>query len=441
MKYIYKFYRTYNHTHQGKKKIYYPKNLNQLINILKLLKKKNIIPLVISGSCGYGDKSFLSCNNFVIDLSKFNKILKISTKKKFVITEAGTNLFYLSNKLIKKKMFIYNIPGGKGISVGGAISGNVHGRPQEKKFSCFGDNILSLKILDKNFKIKKYNKKNIKLKKIIGSLGLEGIILEAKIKTNILKKKYLLKVDEEIFSKKKFKEFDGKHKTYYGFIDYFAKNEENFHGKFTYFVNILKGKNLKNKKNIDLFYLINLLKIDSIAKFIINKFTLKFFYFFLFYLKKNSKKKKKVSFFSSIYFANITNFLPFYFRQGMLEIQFSINDTNLFDVIKSIKKIQNSHNIYPHFFILKKMFKSKQKYFFNFPLFNHCITLSYAKNYLLKDKLFFKKLYKILWNYNCNLYLTKDEITADLNPNYKNLIKSAIKVKIKNKINDFYSNI
>ena len=36
----------------------------------------------------------------------------------------------------------------KNVSLGGAISGNVHGRFSSRKFANFGDNVISLKILD-----------------------------------------------------------------------------------------------------------------------------------------------------------------------------------------------------------------------------------------------------------------------------------------------------
>ena len=42
--------------------------------------------------------------------------------------ECGINLYKLSEYLFKRNYFLFNVPGGLQVSLGGAISGNVHGR-------------------------------------------------------------------------------------------------------------------------------------------------------------------------------------------------------------------------------------------------------------------------------------------------------------------------
>lgn len=423
MNYLTKIYRNYNHTYQGQRNFFFPKNTEELIHIFKILKKKKIKPLIISGSCGYGDKSFLKKNTFIINLKKFDKFKKINLNKKFIIAQSGVNLSKLSLYLDKKKHFLFNIPGGKNVSIGGAISGNVHGRPQNKKFSSFGDNVLNLKILDKNLKIKTYTRKNINFKNIIGSFGSEGIILEAKIKIHNLKDDYLEQKQQKIYGKKNFLFFDKNHKSYYGILDYFNKKE--FFANFVYFAKTKKKTN-KSKREFRLFKYINFFKLDKLISFIINKYTLKILYFFLFYTKKNLSKSKIIPFWKSLYFENINNYLPFYFKDGMIEIQFSVEKKKLFKIIDSLKKIQNYNNVYPIFFILKKMEKSSKKYFLNFPLYNHSISLGYSKRDVIKNKTFFKKLYKLLFYFRTNIYLTKDETILDFCPNFKNKIKKKI---------------
>ena len=75
-------YKVYNKNYNGKKKILVPTNFFNLYKCLKYLKKLNIKPLIVSGGCGHGDKSFFTKSEYIISLKKLNKILKIDKKKK-----------------------------------------------------------------------------------------------------------------------------------------------------------------------------------------------------------------------------------------------------------------------------------------------------------------------------------------------------------------------
>ena len=119
---------------------------------------------------------------------------------------------------------IYNIPGGKTVSLGGAISGNVHGRPQNKKFAVFGDNVISLKVMQKNGKVLNINKKNKLFKKIIGGLSLYGIILEAEIKLFKIKDGKFFKKTSLIKSEKDFDVLNKTYNNFYGYINFLKIN-------------------------------------------------------------------------------------------------------------------------------------------------------------------------------------------------------------------------
>ena len=434
-------YIVYNHTYKGKKKILTPNNFFNLYKCLRYLKKLNIKPLIISGGCGHGDKSFLTKSEYIISLKKLNKVLKIDKKKKIVIVQAGVNLYDLFKILQADNYFIYNIPGGKKISVGGAIAGNVHGRPQTKDYSTFAENIIYIKYIDENLNIHKVNGNNLKTKNLIGSFGIHGIIIEVGLKIFDLKYKYIKKVNRSITNNNDFINLTKKNNSFYGYINYFEKKK--IVGNFTYF-EIEKNYNKFLKKKISLFYLINLLKLDFIISFFINKYSLKIFYFLIFNLKNLIKFKQivttPVTFEDSIYFVDINTYLPEYFRNGMIEIQFSVKKKNLLKIISEIKNKQFNHSIFPIFFIVKKMKKVRKKYFFQFPLYEYCISLGYTKKQILNDRLYFKELYEIMFKNVCNLYLTKDETVLDFNKNFKNKIKK----KIKNTnfyTNDFYQKI
>ncbi len=225
-----RFYKSYNHTLSARKTIYYPKNIQELKKIISLLKLKKEKVLIKTGNCGHGDKTKLSSSDYVISLSKINKIKKINKKNNTVKIEAGANLLKIFKFLEKKKYKIFNVPGGNTVSLGGAIAGNVHGRPSAPGYSVFGDNIISLKILNENGKVIELKRNNKLFYKVIGGLSLFGIILEAKIKIFKLENVNYNFEHTHISNTEKFKNFDKKNKIFYGYLNFFSKHsiEGNF---------------------------------------------------------------------------------------------------------------------------------------------------------------------------------------------------------------------
>jgi hypothetical protein len=436
-----KKYEVYNQTFNGERKIIYPNNTLQIIKSLIYLKNNNITPLIISGKCGHGDKSFSSSTNFIISLEKLKRIIKIDTKKNIAKVEAGVNLYELFKILKKKKYMIFNIPGGKKISVGGAVSGNVHGRPQADNYNVFGDNVTYIKYIDKNFKVKKVYKNDIRINKLIGSFGLFGAIIEVGLKIFKINFKSQKKLEEKIHNIKDFKKFELIHKSFYGYINFFEK--KNFVGNFVSFSND-NNNYIEHKKKFNLFYMINILKLDIFSSLFINKYVLRIFYFLIFNIKNLIFSKKKIythsSFEESLYFVNINNYLPYYFKKGMVEIQFSIKKNKFFKTVNEIKKRQFKDSVFPLFFIIKKMHKNKKKYFFNFPKYNYCISLGYKKNDLFTNIVYFKSLYKIIFKNEGDIYLTKDETVLNLNYKFRDKLKKKI-TTLPFSSNDFYQKI
>ena len=123
---------THNLTLASDTTFYYPKNYDDLKKLLIYLKNIKKKVLIKSGGCGYGDKSNLQESEYAISLSKLNKIIKFDKKRKTVTAQAGISIYELFFYLKEKEHIIFNVPGGKSVSLGGGISGNVHGRPSKK---------------------------------------------------------------------------------------------------------------------------------------------------------------------------------------------------------------------------------------------------------------------------------------------------------------------
>ena len=196
---------TFNLTSSSDTTLYYPKNYYEIRKILLSLNKIKKKVLIKSGNCGYGDKSNLKESEFVISLSKIKKIINFDEKNQTITAQSGINLYELFSYLRKKSYLIYNIPGGKSVTLGGSIAGNVHGRPSKKNYGNFGDNVISLKVMFENGRTKLITKKNKNFYNIIGSLGIYVIILEAKLKIHKIDNLYVKKITKLVVSENEFK--------------------------------------------------------------------------------------------------------------------------------------------------------------------------------------------------------------------------------------------
>jgi len=425
-----KFY-TYNRTEHSTTLIYYPSTIDEIKSLTKkdIFKKKKF--LIRTGKCGHGDKSCLSTSPFVISLLRFKKIIQFNTKKKTITAQSGILLVDLLEFLKNKGFYIYNIPGGKNVSLGGAISGNVHGRFSTKKFANFGDSILSLKILNKKNKIINITKKNNLFYKVIGGHGTYGIILEAKLILHKIKTNKFIERTIYINNAEEFFNFEKRNEKFFGYIDIFEKNN------FSANLKIIEPKKESNFSKIEEKKIPRDINLPNFMSYFVNNLTLKILYFFLFNIKKNflTKKDKIVDFQKSIYVSNYIYTIPSFFREGFLEMQFSVSKKKLLIVVEKLKKIFDKSKVFPIFFILKKMHSSNKKYLFNFPKYKFSLSLGFSKKVYNKNRDMFRSIYKLIHSNDCNIYVTKDEIFLN-NLNKKTLKKKYLKgYDLKNKSN------
>ena len=87
--------KSWNNTLSNKAVIIYPKSIDQLIKILKILDKNKKKYLLRTGSCSYDSKSINpDIETFIISLKYINKILKIDLKIKLLILVRSFNCRY-----------------------------------------------------------------------------------------------------------------------------------------------------------------------------------------------------------------------------------------------------------------------------------------------------------------------------------------------------------
>lgn len=124
-----------------------PNSVNDLINILKILKEKKIKFFILGGGSNIilNDREY---NGAVIRLNKLNGI-EFHPEMEMAYAEAGAPLARLAKESVNESLcgleFAAGIPG----TIGGAIYGNAGAYN-----SCILDYVTSVTVLDKNFEIK-----------------------------------------------------------------------------------------------------------------------------------------------------------------------------------------------------------------------------------------------------------------------------------------------
>ena len=68
----------------------------------------------------------------IIDLKRFDKIIKIDFKNRFVVLQSGVRLEKILNIILKKNFILNSLPGTYMATIGGVISSNVHGKDSFK---------------------------------------------------------------------------------------------------------------------------------------------------------------------------------------------------------------------------------------------------------------------------------------------------------------------
>ena len=107
--------------------IIYPKNINEIIGIIKDYKSKGI--LVRGMGRSYGD---VALNENIISLKYYKKTLELDEKDGLLKCSSNVTISEINDLIISKGWFLNITPGSKFVSVGGAIANDVHGKNHHK---------------------------------------------------------------------------------------------------------------------------------------------------------------------------------------------------------------------------------------------------------------------------------------------------------------------
>lgn len=331
----------FTYTHYIKEKIVFPKKITQLKKYLK--SRHTIIGNLRSyGDCCVGSKSTH------ISLKEFSNIKKLDKKKNIIEVESGLLLKDLFSYLLKRNLIIECLPGCKFVTIGGMIANNIHGKLIKE--NSFNHNIISIKIIDKNFKIIECSRK--KNKKIffltIGGKGLTGPIISAKLKLKKLPSKIIKQKTIKFYSKKKFQDEIKNLNDFKYAITWLDFTKKNFLG-ILFCANYSQDKkNIDNSKDISLPYLI----IYLMSFFATSKY---FTYLFnILFRLKNTISPKVYHNINNYFFPQnrILNWNRVYEKYGFVQLHFYFKISKLY-LVEMIKKELLKNGIYSNFAVLK----------------------------------------------------------------------------------------
>ena len=375
----FKIVKSWNLTYKKKSLIYYPKDKNQLKNILKNIKKNNLTFSIKTGNCSYDGKSInLGEKNVIISLKKFDKLIYANKNK--IKVQSGAKLKDILLDLKNNNLTMFAIPGGEHITVGGAISANVIGKDSDKKFGSFGDSIESISVMFYDGSIKKLKKSSKKFSLFVGSFGIFGIILDAEIKVRKIKSNNLKLSSFKIKKISEIKYFIDK-KADYKYIQinpFFSENNIGILFQANYIAN---NDNLFKEKNFNIFFY-DIIFFRIISRFMINYFW-KFFYIIFTFI--NKKKSYTIDLHNFYFSSKYKHMVPYLCKKGLLDYEILVKN-NIIKTLFEIRKILKDNNFYPIYFIIKKLYKSKKNYFYSFNDNGYSMAIAFDQNSLKNEK-------------------------------------------------------
>ncbi len=444
----YKYYNT---------KVFTPNSLNNLIHFLK--NNDDNTKIISRGhGCSFGDQAICSDKNAVtIDMSSLNKIVKLDKENKILKVESGAKLNQILKFLLPKNLTLNSIPGGLEITVGGAISNNVHGKDCWKN-GYFENNVKSILISDGNGELKKLSKSENPeyFKNIFCSIGLLGIIVEVELYVKTIPSEFLstetIKVNNINEMSECFENLDNKNEFAVAWLDCFAKNKSSMRGIFQK-ASFINSKELKSKKINSKFFenpenlkILGILPIKlfwRIVKIFFNTKIFKIINPLVFNMSFLLKRKKIISYVEFLMFE--TKYLPSYKTwfepDGFLCIQPFFKKKNAFNNIKNVIDLCQNYGIIPFWCPLKK-YKPKSISHLDFAdeEGGYSIVIDFFPKEHGEEKIFkfISELENLIFQQGGKFYLSKDQVMSKefftkTYPNLNEFLKIKEKFDPKNK--------
>ena len=428
----------WSNTTYSTSKTYQPTKYKEIVEIFKFALSRNLTVSILGGMRSYSD-NFLN-TEISININKLNKIIELNGNE--LLVQSGVTFYDVADFLDGKGFMIEVIPGTGHVSIGGAVSNNIHGKNAFKS-GFFGNHILEITYINlSNFKIEKCTREENSevFYSVISGLGVLAVVLEVKIS---LKKVKHLSVSEKQISLKninnlftKIDETEEEADYLIASIDLSSRIKKNSFAKLSF----SKLSNVKSKKKKEF----TLFKIFGNHKIIRPLFSFKLTYkifeqlFGIYssgFFSNNKETNKNLL---ESHFLNDV-FLPeynYFFKNGFFEYQCNIPKRHGLEFYNFFLNEMNELKIKPLMTGLKSYSEAKENFLLSFQLEenSYAFTFDFPNVDSNKLKSFFNILNEKVIKLNGKVYYAK---TACLNLNQfesmygKENIDKFIKIKEK----------
>ena len=415
--------------------IYVPKTLSEISEVLKETVDNNMNISLKGLGRSYGDTT-LNSNNNVLDLSKFNKILKYDKNKGLIVCESGVTIERIFMSVMLDNWTLPSMPGTRFVSLGGALGNNIHGKNAYFQ-SCIGDYVEWFEILLTDGSIKKCSPSaNSELfYSAIGGFGLLGIIVKVCLKLMKVKSPYIAG------HSKKFNNFESLIKGYekikdnyqysIAWIDPLKKNKSLGRGEISYGNLIISKDDLEIKKS-NRSSLLNKYIIPFFARIAMNKFTLMLFnnlHYVTSIMSRNVHQVTHLFYYHFLMDEKFPNY-NFFFKSGFYLYQPIVPFNNAGKVLKQIIKITHKYKFYSYMSSVKVYKRPNRPFLLSFPIDGYSLTMDIPRipTKLEEQKKMFYEINELLIQNKGKIYIAKTPVMSfdqaiKMYPNFKKFLK------------------
>lgn len=363
----------------------------------------------------YGD-SALAENH--MPMRRLNRFLEFDQENGTLTCETGVLLSDIIETFLPRGWFLKITPGTKLITVGGAISADVHGKNHHAEGS-FSECVYQFKLLLPNGEICTCSRKKNEeyFYAVCGGMGLIGVILEATIQLKPVQSKWIdqttIKTSNLDETFQAFEDF--KDEPYsVAWIDTIAEGDKLGRsilntGKFS------EDKDLsyKPKKSLNVPF--------NFPSFLLNNKTIKIFNSFYYAKSKRGITHQKVDIDTFFYpLDSINNWNRVYGKKGFTQYQFILPKENSFDGLREILD-EIKMTKFSSFLSVLKLYGRENKNYLSFPMEGYSMAMDFKIQPGLDDLM--QNLNDLVVKFEGRIYLAKDA-TMDketFEKGYKNL--------------------
>jgi len=172
-------------------KIFYPENLNDIIEVISDSKKNNKSISIRGAGLSYGDNT-LNTSGIILCTEKLKKIIYFNNNIGEITVQSGVTIEDIYLLCINDGWLLPVMPGSRYVTIGGALGNNIHGKNCEIEGNI-GEHVKSFKLIlasEKVIECSRSMNSDIFYSAISG-LGLLGVILEITLKMKKVPSNYI----------------------------------------------------------------------------------------------------------------------------------------------------------------------------------------------------------------------------------------------------------